>query len=568
MGFDSTSATPERPAPPPQIPRATRRLRAALLLGYLAVALAIYWPSLQGGPISDDYGFLLNPWVVDASPRHLLEILDPRSQATLSLRNYAPLRALANALEWKLVAENAPVYHGINVAMHALACWLAALLMIQSGLSEAVAFLGGAFLLAHPAQVEAVAWMSQIWNAMALALGAGALLAQRRRPLVAWALFALALLTRPTAVSFLPAALLREWSWRRAEAPSSSHRGLWLAAWALACLAVGSAELATFHESGAAARIVPYADVAAKARTLVADFGRYLAMAATGLGVSAFQEPNVALSWFDPWWLFGLGAGAAIAARSLVCLVRGREEAAWWAWGVGAFVPVSQLFPFLYPTADRYLYFMLPGLLGGALLAGREASSRLAAPARPLAVHLAAACALAAIGALALTSHTRAALWTSEDRVLADAARHYPRGVIANLLAARRAASQGDVDATVASIEACRARGWDYYTYLLAHPAFEPVRASPPFQALLGRFADELIEVETRRVRRSQLDWRDLAQAYELRRRDADAAAALERGLALGGPLDAVLRNELARLRTGRSDDAAIMAPGALPEDR
>jgi len=565
MGLGSTNASAEHPTP--LRPNAVRR-RWPPLLAYLALGLVLYAPSLPGGPISDDYGFLLNPWVIDPSPRHLLEILDPTSQATISLRNYAPVRALVNALEWRLAAENAPVYHATNVATHALACWLVALLLIQSGLPEVTAFLGGAFLLVHPAQVEAVAWMSQIWNALAMALGAGALLAQRNRPRLAFALFALALLTRPTSVCFLPAAWIRAFCWRRARA-GAPPRFAGLAAWTLALAVVGAAELATFHDAGAAARFEPAPDALAKARTLVAGFGRYVAMAVTGFGVSPFQEPRVALSWLDPWWLLGLAAGAASGARTLVCLARGREEAAWWAWALAAFAPISQLFPFLYPTADRYLYFMLPGLLGGALLAGQDATRRIASPdARRLAALVAVACAAAAIGAFGIATYARSAIWLSEDRVLADAARHFPHGVAANLLAARRAASQGDVDAAVAAIEACRARGWDYYTYLMSHPAFEPVRGLPAFQASIARFADGVIETETRRARKTQLDWRDLAQAYQIRGRDAEAAAALEQGIALGGPLDASLRAELARLRSSTPGAAAIMPPGAPPEER
>ena len=545
---------------------ARRATRGVLLAAYAVLALTIYWPSFSGGPISDDYLLILNPWVSNPTREHLLEILDPRSQVTLLLRNYAPVRALVQALEWKLFPRNTQLFHAANAVAHAFACWLLALLLRQAGLSGVAAGLGAAFVLVHPALVEAVAWMSQIWNPLGLALGTGALLAQRRRPALACALFVLALLTRPTAVSFLPVALLREWSWRRdAAAP---RRALWLAAWTLALLAVGAAELSTFHESGAAARLVPYPDAAAKARTLVADFGRYLAMAATGFGVSAFQEPRVARSWLDPWWLFGLAAGALIAGRGLRCLLRGREEAAWWTWAVAAFVPVSQLFPFLYPTADRYLYFMLPGLVGGVLLAGRELSGRWLAEAhRSHAARLAAAAALAAIVALALTSHSRAALWTAEDNVHRDAARHYPHGVLANLQAARRAGNQGDVDAAVDALEACRARGWDFYSVLLTDKAFEPVRHAPAFQALIDRFADDLIEVETHRARKTQLDWLNLGQAYELRKRRDQAAAAFEQGLALGGPLDEMLRGELAKLRAPTPPDpAAILGPAAPPE--
>ena len=545
-------------------PRDGRRPLGALLVGSFALALAIYWPSLPGTPISDDYGLLLNPWVMDLSGPRALELIDPRSQATLVLRNYAPVRPLLQGLEWRWFGETAPAYHVVNLTVHAVASWLFALLLLQAGLPIAAAALAAAWLLMHPAAVEAVAWMSQIWGPLALCFGIGALLAQRRRPLAALALFALALLTRPTAVCFLPAALLREWIWQRASG-ASPRRWLPLLGWLLVFALVSAAELQVFRDSGAAAQSPLDPDAWVRARTAVAGIGRYAAMAATGFGVAPFREPPVARSWLDPWWLLGIAAAIAIAARSLFCLRRGREEVAFWAWAVAAFVPVSQIFPFLYPMADRYLYFILPGLVGGVALAGRELLARLAERDRRRLARAATALVLAALAVFTLRSRERAALWTSEERVLADAALHSPDGVIFHLLRARSAASQGDVDGAVAALEVCRARGWDYTGYLLAHPAFEPVRSTPPFQKLLGEFAEDRIERSAARPRLSQLDLRDLAMAYRTRGRTDEAIAALERGIALGGPLDAELRGELARLRAHPQPDA--VAPGSEATD-
>jgi hypothetical protein len=55
---------------------------------------------------------------------------------------------------------------------------------------------------------------------------------------------------------------------------------------------------------------------------------RYLAMAATSYGVSAFQEPEPAVSLLGPWWLAGVAAVAALGVRALLALRGGREEAA------------------------------------------------------------------------------------------------------------------------------------------------------------------------------------------------------------------------------------------------
>jgi hypothetical protein len=543
-----------------------RRPPLWLLFVYLVAGILVYLPAFPGGPISDDYGLLLNPFVRDFSPGRVLELLDPGSQATITLRNYAPVRPLIQAVEWQLFGEYGPAYHAVNVAVHALASWLLVRLWMQAGVSLLAGALAGAFFALHPAVVESVAWISQIWGPAAMCFGAGALLAQRRRPALALALFALALLSRPTAVCLLPVAGLREWAWRREPddpegqalraLPGAGGRTLWIAGWVLAAAALAVVEMGVFRDSGAAAQAPLHPDAWVRGRTIFATAGRYLAMAATGFGVSAFHEPRPALSWLDPWWLLGLAAAIALGARGLWCLVRGREEAAFWAWAPAAFVPVSQLFPFLYPMADRYLYFILPGLLGGALLFGGERLGRLDPARRRLAMRATAAAAAVAIAGFAAWSHQRAGLWVAEDLVLADAASHYPDGVAAHLLRARSAAAQGDVDAVIASIEVCRARGWDYYGYLLSHPAFEPVRNHERIRALIRDFAGQRIESASRRGRLTQLDLRDLADAHRQRGEWEQAVAMLERAIALGGPLDAELGPALALARK-QADRAA-----------
>ncbi|RIL02765.1 MAG: hypothetical protein DCC71_16065 [Proteobacteria bacterium] len=531
----------------------------ALFLVFALLGVAVYAPSFPGGPISDDMAYLMNPWVRGLSARSLPELFDPRSQATLSLNNYAPVRPILHGLQWKRFYDESDVpatnraYHATNVALHVAASGLLALLLAQVGLPFAAAAAGGALFLLHPANVESVAWLCELWTSVALALGIGALLAQRRRPALALVLFALALLSKPQVVCVLPVALLRQWAWSRGAAPSAPavRRGwLWMAGWLAVFAAITAAELVTFFESASGAREPLHPDAFVQARTIVAFAGRYLAMAATGYGVAAFQQPPPALSWLDPWWLFGLVATVAITALALRAAARGREEAAFWVWGPAAFLPVSQIFPFLYPFGDRYLYFMLPGLLGGVLLAGRELLAR----AVPAASRPHARAALLAVAALACAwfgwqSHSRAAIWVSEDRVLLDAARRWPDGVPAHLIAARRAALAGDLDGAIAHLELCRARGWDYYGHLQQHPAFEPIRSAPRFQRLIRDFAGDLVERASKTRRHTQLDLRDIAEAHRLRGEIPQALAALEQAVALGGPLDRDLRPQLVSLR-------------------
>ena len=521
---------------------------------YSGVACAVYAPSFAGGPISDDYLYLMNPWVRGLRAASLPELFDPRSQATLALNNYAPLRPILHGVQWNLFYDASSIvatnraYHLTNVAMHAAASGLLAMLLAQASLPFAAAALGGALFLLHPANVEAVAWLCELWSGVALALGFGALLLQRRLAPVALALFTLALLTKPQVVCILPVALLRQWSFRRD--PGARSGWLWMGGWLLVFAAITGAQLLTFVDSASGARTPIDPDLAVQLRTIFALAGRYIAMALTGFGVAAFQEPPPAASIFDPWWLFGLAATLAISALALAALRRDREEAAWWVWGPAAFLPVSQLLPFLYPFADRYLLFMLPGLIGGVLLAGARLGAAIDDPARrAVAARAAAVAAVALCVGFGVWSHARAGLWVSEDRVLADAARRWPDGVPAHLLAARRAARAGDLDRTLAELASARARGWDYYGDLQSNRVYDGVRAAPRFQALLRDLAGDLIARAAKIPRHTQLDLRDIAEAHRLRGELAEAIQALEEAVRMRGPLDAELRPELVALR-------------------
>jgi hypothetical protein len=268
-----------------------------------------------------------------------------------------------------------------------------------------------------------------------------------------------------------------------------------------------------------------------------------------GIGLSAFQQPDAPRGWLDGWVLLGLGGGVAMAARALVALRRGGAEAGYWAWAAGGFLPVSQVLPFLYPLADRYLYFVLPGLLGALGLAALPAFDRPgAARLRPVLLALAAAL-LVASGWLA---HQRAGIWRSDLTLALDAARHYPEGLPALGLAARAAAQRGDAAATVAALRKAVARGFDRFMDLERDPGFAAVRSDPGFVALVAEVAGVWIaRVESRealtgpellmlgRAHRARGEW-DAAE-----RRLAQAAAGM-------GPEAQAARAELVALRAAR----------------
>ncbi|MGI9592738.1 MAG: hypothetical protein ACR2P8_15315, partial [Myxococcota bacterium] len=426
-------ASPETRSPagrPPDGPAAWLLLFTA----FFGAALWVYGPALRGPFLSDDFHYVAeNPFVHELTLENVAVLFDPTGTVAIDIVNYSPVQLTVHALVWQVSGSDTFGHHLVNVALHALASLLLLALFLQAGLPRLAALGGGIFFLLHPANVEAVAWISQLKTTLSLVLGLAALLAWRRRPGLATALFAAALLSKPTAAVVLPAALLLDWT--RGE----GVRWRWLAVQAALFAVFTAVELGTHQRTGAAEAQL-HATPFVLVRTIAGIGARYLGMAATSWGVSAFHDPEPARSLLDPWWLVSLPAALLLVWRIAVVARRRDVELVWWVWAAVSFGPVSQIFPFLYPMGDRYLYFILPGLIGGVLGAGVEACARIPDPRRPLALRVLAVCATLLLVAFAARSHTRASIWRSNAFLVADAAAHYPDGIAANLLAAKRAA--------------------------------------------------------------------------------------------------------------------------------
>ncbi len=511
----------------------------------LGLALAILQPALSGPFLSDDHLYVNHPYTAELSLGNLAATLDPLGPAKLHTANYEPVHLLLHALGRQIFADATPGYHWLNVWVHALVATLLVALWTRSGIALLPALLGAAFFSAHPANVEAVAWISQLKTTGSVALALGALLCLPRHGGASTLLFALALLTKASAAFALPMAAGFAWASRRPGAERGVGPSLgWVGAWALVFVAYAVPQLVSFEHLGRV-EVAAFADPWVQLRTIGATGARYLAMAATGWGVSAYQEPDPAISPFDPWWLASLAAAALLALRLGVLWRRRSDEAAYWLGALAAFAPVSQVFPFLNPMADRYLYTMLPGLLGALLCAGRD-SPLWAAPR----VRMAGVAGTGVVIAFfAAASFERARLWQSETLLNLDAARHYPEGGSARFLRARRAAQAGDVETAVAELRAASLRGVDNFTLLGRDPGLAPLREEPAFQELVREVAGRWIERATRRGVKTQAELRFLGLAHVARGEFEAAVAAFERALASGGPQQELVTAELEAAR-------------------
>jgi hypothetical protein len=512
------------------------RWLAGILVAFTLLGSFLYCGALSGPLVSDDYGYLANhPYLASISLEGLADIWNPWGQSRYFAANYAPVHLSATLIERLVFGTWLPGFHLVNVALHALNATLLVRLLAGNGLGRRASLLGGVFFLVHPANVEAVAWISQLKTNGALALALAALLARRSAPWLAAALFALALLTKATTVAVLPCAAALAWAARE-------ERRSWLAlaGWSLLFALYCVPELGA-HEKTGLFQVAAYDDPLVHLRTIAAIFTRYLAMAATGTGVGAFQDPPPVRDALSAWWLAAWPAAAAIAWRCVASLRARSPEAAYWLFALAGFAPVSQITPFLFPIADRYLYFQLPGLIGGVALA-----SRALLPPRATRAAAVALCALCV--AFAGQSQKRARLWQSEEQLNAESIRNYPNGDAARWLRTCDAGRRGDRESVFRLLRETSDGGASRFQDLLTDPCFESLRGDPEFRAFALDAAGRWLETAYRVRAESQSMLLAMARAHRLRGEQRPARERIEDGIALGGPLTPQLRRERHKL--------------------
>ena len=272
-----------------------------------------------------------------------------------------------------------------------------------------------------------------------------------------------------------------------------------------------------------------------------------------------FQEPPPADSWWDPWWIASVFLLSLLAWRTWVTLKTRNDEAIWWTWAAVSFAPVSGLIPLPYPMADRYLYFMLPGLMGGALLAGpvlgrwlnRQSGGMFGTSGE---VWRMAAMAIAlGVGILfSVQTWERAHVWQKLEFFMAEAARNYPDGVVARTRQASRAARGGNASEAIASLRAARARGYNRIDNIFRDPAYQVIGRDPAFTAFMDAWANEEILRLQANGAPSQIELRVIAQIYivldDLPRAEETVLQAIE----IEGPIGEDLQTDLEQIRQRR----------------
>ncbi len=533
---------------------------AGLWAAFSLIAFAIYLPALGGPFISDDLIYIvMNPWTESISIESVFGIFDPTGEARFQGANYAPLALLASAIERAVFSDNTLGYHAVNVLIHALNAVLLVRLLVAAGAGSTPSILGGLLFLVHPGNVEAVAWISQLKTSGALAFCLGSLLAMRRHPAWSALLFVMGLLTKASAVMALPMAAALVWSrcegWKR-----NRTSWIWLAGWLAAFLLYGIPQYTAIHPRGSVV-VAAYEDAWVHLYTIASIGVHYLVMASTTIGVAHAQEHLPARSFFDPWVLSAIPLAVILVWRIALTLRRRQPEAAFWLGAAFAFGPVSQLVPFSHPIANRYLYFLLPGLIGGGLFAFLDAArslSRSGVAARRLppvlARRIVGVAAVAVAIALGLSAAQRAHLWTDQSLLSADSARRFPSGRSALILEARQAARSGDAPRAVSRLNEAATLGRDHFQTLLFDSAFAPIAGDPTFRGFVYESAGRYIELVRSYGRPTQAELGAISVAHFERGELDEAESALERAVERGGIAGPRLAEDLESLRALRRD--------------
>jgi hypothetical protein len=191
--------------------KSASRTLAPQLLFLAVLAILAYAPSLKIGLIADDYPNIsqARTW---GSPSGLSTLLAD-SQFRLRSTSYWTMYAL-----WTAAGFHPPVYRATSLVLHILNCWLLFAVCLAWPAMRPAAFYAAAFFAVHEGHQEAVMWFSAINELLMFFFGLAALACwaksctaprpSRKLEAASAALFALALLSKESAVFLLPLFLL------------------------------------------------------------------------------------------------------------------------------------------------------------------------------------------------------------------------------------------------------------------------------------------------------------------------------------------------------------------------
>lgn len=523
------------------------------------LALAVFAPALAGGFVHDDHRQIVgNPLVQNLSQLPLLFSTSVWAGAGSGSSWYRPLMMSSFAIDRALLGPGAFGFHVVSLLLFAVVTTLAIRCMSVFGATAPAALLGGALGAVHPAQAEAVAWISARCDLLLAAFVFAALLLYERGRSTSGIAYFAALLSKESAIALAPifacvdrvrgaASDLRSIATRHA--PWAFALGLYLLLRARSLGGVSGgilapldplAVLAQFGQ-GAMRLVAPFAlTISPAPPTLVhVAFGALFAIGAGVAGLLAWRRRSSLL----------IPIALAILPLSIAAIGAAR---------VGEMADRYLLLP-IFATA-WLVATGIEALPGSLRVAGRVAGA-------------------ATVAVFAVAAATHARTYASDESLWSDAWQKNPRSVRAALnlgalyldrdepyraaewLDRAAALAPGDADvemnrALVAEQQGdARGARVRLDTLAAAQPAYWPAAVRAGHLALGARdwsAASDRYEAALRVNPLAAEAWAGLGVARAEQGRDADARRAIERALALDPHVQNAegLRQLLGRLRS------------------
>ncbi len=425
------------------------RRQVAILALVLAATAAAYLPSIDGEFVLDDLNSIIrNPLVTDPFGHEL----------SAWLGSIRPLTTLTFALNYLAAGLEPRGWHLTNVAIHlgvvVLGWMFVRVTFKRAGLSrpDGPALVAAGLFALHPLQTESVAYVTQRAESLASGVYLAALLLLllwdeastplRRSALLAGtiALHAIGLAVKPI-VATMPAA----WLLHTAILPPSGERDapVWrnvrrrlLAALPLFALSTAAAMMSLSGGSDRTAGFqVPGLPPSVYLATQLRAVPTYLRLLVWPAGQCADWYFPASAGFLEPPVLGGAAIVGAIAAAAIIVTVRYRRQngegpAAARAASLGALffflviAPSSSVIPLNDPMAEHRVYLAALGIFVAASALGTVAARKLAGS-RGVAATV--ALAVVMVGAAAICTARRSAVWNSSLTLWSDTAEKAPQ---------------------------------------------------------------------------------------------------------------------------------------------
>jgi hypothetical protein len=398
---------------------------------------------------------------------------------TTKAGQYRPLTIASFAIDWCVSHGSTAWLHAVNVGWHVLACLLVWRLLATM-LSPGGAILGALVFAVHPVHVEAVANLVGRSELMCAAFVLAALLAHRRGRWMAVPLYAAALASKETGITFLGLAAAGDLllGWGRGPAPASAqgtptgapplaHRWPLYAAYAGVTALYGAALVLVFSGMPMVRIAAPWQHSSTEARwlTAVGNVAEYLRLMVVPIHLHVDYMPQVIT--IAQSMTVRVLLGALLIAASAALVVRVRRTAPAIAFAIVTFAiavaPVANLFfASGVVVAERTLY--LPSV-GFAIVIGwlweRRSAIRVKA-AMPMV-------ATALVVAYAARSWTRTPIWRDNKTAIVASLHDEPESYRAHERAADVFEREGDTAAALHEYQIARGLyGRDPYLYQAA----------------------------------------------------------------------------------------------------